>query len=156
MPARWWRSWKDWTDGSGCTTRDASSTPKRLRPARSFLRNGHGDSLAPPVSPAESDRLNQRWAAALKPLDSRTSDEEHQAGLSSGAAGDPTPVTVVPRKPTFLQRERWKAIQKARRKGMSLRAIQRELGIQRATIKKYMEADGPRAAVPANYHCVKI
>ena len=26
---------------------------------------------------------------------------------------------------------------------MSLRAIQRELGIHRATIKKYMDADGP-------------
>ena len=112
-------------------------------PSPVFLRSGHGGSSAPPVSPAGSDRLNQRWAAALKPLDSRTSDEEHQAGLSSGAAGDPAPVTVVPRKPTFLQRERWKAIQKARRKGMSLRAIQRELGIHRATIKKYMDADGP-------------
>ena len=29
-----WRSWKDWTAGSGCATRDASSTPRRHRPAR--------------------------------------------------------------------------------------------------------------------------
>ncbi len=43
----------------------------------------------------------------------------------------------------FLQKERWKAIQKAMRKGMSLRAIERELGIHRATINKYMDADGP-------------
>ena len=28
-------------------------------------------------------------------------------------------------------------------KGMSLRAIERELGIHRSTIKKYMDADGP-------------
>ena len=35
------------------------------------------------------------------------------------------------------------AIQKARRKGMSLRATQRELGIHRATIKRYMDADSP-------------
>ena len=82
-----------------------------------FLRNGHGNSLAPPVSPAESDRLNQRWAAALKLLDSRTSDEEHQAGLSSGAAGDPMPVTVVPRKPTFLQRERWRGNSESQAQG---------------------------------------
>ena len=34
MPARLWRSWKDWTAGSGCATRDASSTPGRRRPAR--------------------------------------------------------------------------------------------------------------------------
>ena len=47
------------------------------------------------------------------------------------------------RKPTFLKKERWKAIQKALRKGMSLRAIERGLGIHRATIKKYMDAEGP-------------
>ena len=34
MPARLWMSWKDWMAGSGCATRDASSTPGRRRPAR--------------------------------------------------------------------------------------------------------------------------
>ena len=53
------------------------------------------------------------------------------------------PTATPARKPTFLQKERWKAIQKARRKGMSLRAIERELGIHRATVKKYMDAEGP-------------
>ena len=60
-----------------------------------------------------------------------------------GAPATSTPATGSPRNPTFLQKERWKAIQKARRKGMSLRAIERELGIHRATIRKYMDADGP-------------
>ena len=63
-------------------------------------------------------------------------------GLTGGTPAISTPATVSPRKPTFLQKERWKAIQKARRKGMSLRAIERELGIHRATVKKYMNADG--------------
>ncbi len=112
-------------------------------PSPVFLRNGYESSPTPLASPAGSDRLNRRWVAALKPLDSRAADEEHQAGLTAGATADSTPATVPPRKPTFLQRERWKAIQKARRKGMSLRAIQRELGIHRSTIKKYMDADGP-------------
>ena len=112
-------------------------------PSPVFLRNGHGGSPTPLVSPAGSDRLNQRWAAALKSLDSRPADEEDQASMTGGASPALAPATVPPRKPTFLQRERWKAIQKARRKGMSLRAIQRELGIHRATIKKYMDADGP-------------
>ena len=77
--------------------------------------------------------------------------------MTGGASPALAPATVPPRKPTFLQRERWKAIQKARRKGMSLRAIQRELGIHRATIKKYMDADGPHGAeVPAGSHCVNI
>ena len=41
------------------------------------------------------------------------------------------------------QRERWKAVQKARRKGRSLRAIERELGIHRSTVRSYLEAGGP-------------
>ena len=49
------------------------------------------------------------------------------------------PAATSARKPTFLQ----KVIQKARRKGMSLRAIEREMGIHRAPIKKYLEAEGP-------------
>ena len=112
-------------------------------PSPVILRNGQGGSPTPLVSPARSGRLNQRWAAALKSLDSSASEDEDQAGLTSGASPALAPATVPPRKPTFLQRERWKAIQKARRKGMSLRAIQRELGIHRATIKKYMDANGP-------------
>ena len=63
--------------------------------------------------------------------------------MTGGASAALTPATVPPRKPTFLQKERWKAIQKAKRKGMPPRAIERELGIHRATIKKYMDADGP-------------
>ena len=112
-------------------------------PSPVFLRNGQGDSAAGHASPTGSARLNLRWAAALKSLDSSSAENEDQADLTGGAAADPAPATVPPRKPTFLQRERWKAIQKARRKGMSLRAIQRELGIHRATVKKYMDADGP-------------
>ena len=34
MPVRSWRYWKDWTAASGCATRDASSPPRRRRPAR--------------------------------------------------------------------------------------------------------------------------
>ena len=45
--------------------------------------------------------------------------------------------------PQVHQRERWKALQKARRKGMSLRAIERELGIHRSTVRSYLEAGGP-------------
>ena len=60
-------------------------------------------------------------------------------GVATAGKSSATPT----RKPTFLQKERWKAIQKARRKGISLRGIERELGIHRATIKKYMDAESP-------------
>ena len=118
---------------------DAQEAP----PSPVFLRKGQGDSATPLLSPAGAYYSGQRWAATLKALDSRTADEGHQVGLTGGAPASSTPATISPRKPTFLQKERWKAIQKARRKGMSLRAIERELGIHRATIKKYMDADGP-------------
>ena len=112
-------------------------------PSPAFLRKGHGDSATHLLSPAGAYYSDQRWAATLKALDSRAADEEDQAGMTGGTPASSTPATISPRKPTFLQKERWKAIQKARRKGMSLRAIERELGIHRATIKKYMDADGP-------------
>ena len=112
-------------------------------PSPAFLRKGHGDSATPLASPAGANHSDQRWTTTLKSLDSRAADEEDQAGMTGGASAALTPATLSPRKPTFLQKERWKAIQKAMRKGMSLRAIERELGIHRATTKKYMDADGP-------------
>ena len=58
---------------------------------------------------------------------------------------------ISPGKPTFLRKERWKAIQKARRKGMSLRAIKRDLGINRATVRNYLDSVilvNPLAGIP--------
>ena len=50
-------------------------------------------------------------------------------------------VTPRSRKPTPLQTARWKAVQKAKRKGLSIRGIARELGIHRDTVRKYMDAE---------------
>ena len=112
-------------------------------PSPVFLRNGHRLSATVPAAPSGANGLGERWTAALKPLDSRAEDEQDQGAITGSAAAAGKPKAASARKPTFLQRERWKAIQKARRKGMSLRAIERELGIHRATIKKYMDAEGP-------------
>ncbi len=53
--------------------------------------------------------------------------------------------TATPRsgKPTPLQTARWKAVQKAKRKGLSIRGIARELGIHRDTARKYMHVESP-------------
>ena len=96
-----------------------------------------------PVPPSGANGLGEHWTAILEPLDSRAEDEGNQVDITDSSPATSTPTIISPRKPTFLQRERWKAVQKARRKGMSLRAIERELGIHRATIKKYMDAEGP-------------
>ena len=68
----------------------------------------------------------------------------------NGAARVRKPVTPRPRKPTPLQTARWKAVQKAKRKGLSIRGIAREVGIHRDTVKKYMHAESPPMAPPRN------
>ena len=47
------------------------------------------------------------------------------------------------RRPTPLQTTRWNAVQKAKRRGLSIRGGAREVGILRDTANKYMEAVSP-------------
>ena len=117
-------------------------------PSPVFLRNGHERSAPVPAPPFSAHSLGERWIEALDPLDSKAEDENGRGMITYGVATAGRPAATLGRKPTFLQKERWKAIQKARRKGMSLRAIERELGIHRATIKKYMDAAGPPTRRP--------
>ena len=117
-------------------------------PSPVFLRNGHGASASVPVPTSGAHGLGERWTATLKPLDSGAENEKDQGDNTGSAATAGKPKATSPRKPTFLERERWKAIQKARRKGMSLRAIERELGIHRATVRKYLDAEGPATRQP--------
>ena len=117
-------------------------------PSPVFLRNGHGRSPPVPAPPSGAHGLGERWTAALEQLDSRVENERDPGAITGSAAAAGKPKAASPRKPTFLERERWKAIQKARRKGMSLRAIERELGIHRATVRKYLDAEGPPTRRP--------
>ena len=61
----------------------------------------------------------------------------------NGAARVRRTATPRSRKPTPLQTARWKAVQKAKRKGLSIRGIARELSIHRDTARKYMNAESP-------------
>ena len=113
-------------------------------PGPASLRNGHHQT--PAVSPVAHIGVNhwdERWTAHLAPMLASQEPETDQPDCTGGEVAAAPPATVAPRKPTFLQKERWKAVQKARRKGMSLRAIERELGIHRATVSSYLEAGGP-------------
>ena len=91
-----------------------------------LLRNGHGRSPTAPVMSSGANGLGEHWTATLEPLDSRATDENGDAMITDGVASANQPKATSARKPPFLQKERWKAIQKARRQGMSLRAIERE------------------------------
>ena len=117
-------------------------------PSPVFLRDGRQRPTTSPVPSSGANGLGERWTATLKPLDLRSEDEKDQGTITDSSAAAGTSAAAPLRKPTFLQRERWKAIQKARRKGMSLRAIERTLGIHRATIKKYLDAEGPPSGRP--------
>ena len=112
-------------------------------PSPVSLRNGHQPPAVSPVAPIGVNHWDERWTAHLAPLVSSQELAADQPDCTDGEVAAAPPATVAPRKPTFLQRERWKAVQKARRKGMSLRAIERELGIHRSTVRSYLEAGGP-------------
>ncbi len=45
--------------------------------------------------------------------------------------------------PTPLKRARWQAVQEARRRGLSTRAIASLTGISRVTVRKYLQAESP-------------
>ncbi len=108
-----------------------------------FLRTGHPPSSDPPAASIGVNHWDERWTAHLAPMVASQEPEADQPDFTDGEVAAAPPATVAPRKPTFLQKERWKAVQKARREGMSLRAIERELGIHRATVRSYLEAGGP-------------
>ena len=103
----------------------------------------NGRSASVPVPPSGAYGLGERWIETLEPLHSWATDENGHGMITDCVAKADQPKATSARKPTFLQRERWKAIQKARRKGISLRAIERELGIHRSTIRRYLDAEGP-------------
>lgn len=50
---------------------------------------------------------------------------------------------MLRRKPNKRQRAWWKAIHRARLQGLSKRAIAKNLGISRNTVKKYLAAESP-------------
>ena len=123
-------------EGSIITTQEAPPSPV-------FLRSGHGRSASVVVPPSGAYGLGERWIETLEPLHSLPEDGKDPSMIIDDVATAGKPAATSARKLTFFQKERWKAIQKARRKGMSLRAIERELGIHRDTIRKYLDAEGP-------------
>ena len=143
MPWRRWRSWKDWTAGCRCGMKGASSLHRRRHPVRYSSETATGGSASVTVPPSGVGGLGERWIETLEPLHSRSEDDNDPSMIIDDVAIAGKPAATSARKPTFLQKERWKAMQKASRQEMSLRSIEREMGIHRGTIKKYLEAEGP-------------
>ena len=113
--------------------------PSQEAPPRpGILRSFNGSSSHGPPPRPGLNGLSRRWEATLVALDAHAGDAD-----DSGAVSARKTVPVSRRKPTPLQTARWTAVQKAKRRGLSIRGIARELGIHRDTAKKYMEAASP-------------
>ena len=113
----------------------------------SVLRGFAGRTTHSPIIHQPTNGLGSKWEAKLATLDAN--HEAEQPAATSGRNGTGRVRKAVgPRrkKPTPLQTARWKAVQRAKRKGLSMRGIARELGIHRDTVKKYMNAERPPVA----------
>ena len=136
---------------------DDSLAVQHEGPRSSPLRKRHHARVSSGASPGEprthtiihqpTNGLGSKWAAKLATLDANHDAEQPVATSGRDGTGR-VRKTVGPRrrKPTPLQTARWKAVQRAKRKGLSMRGIARDLGIHRDTVKKYMNAESPPVA----------
>ena len=112
----------------------------------------HAGGTAAPQYPARLHRENraysfassrQQWPGQTLDRQARAARRQARHCRRNGAGRVRKAVSPRRRKPTPLQTARWKAVRKAKRKGLSIRGIARELGIHRDTVKKYMNAESP-------------
>ncbi len=130
---------------------------QKAPPSPASLRSRNGTSPASTI-PTHDPELASKPLVTTLDLPGANPDQEH---ARAAAIDDPDVaglrVVASPRRPTFLQQERWKAIQKAMRKGMSLRSDGEGVGDPQS---HHQEIQGCRrssgAAFPACSHCVNI
>ena len=132
-------------DDSLAVQHEGHDVPSQEAPPRpSVLRGFARRTTHSPIVHQPTNGLGAKWATRLAALDAH--HEAEQPIYTTGRNGTGrVRKTVSPRrrKPTPLQMARWRAVQKAKRKGLSIRGIARELGIHRDTAKKYMNAESP-------------
>ena len=113
-------------------------------PSPASLRSRNGTSPAATIPPSDPELSSKPSIAALELVSAKPDQEE---GAHAAAIDDPDVaglrVVASPRRPTFLQQERWKAVQQANLQGMSIRRMARELGIHRETVRRCIDAETP-------------
>ena len=124
-------------DGQLAVRYQGEIIPSQEAPPRpGILRSFNGSSSHGSVPRLDLNGLGRRWEAILEALDVDHTVDNGPVAVRKAAA---TPS----RKPTPLQTARWNAVQKAKRRGLSIRSVARELAIHRDTAKKYMQAESP-------------
>ena len=151
MPGRRWKCLKHWTDDWQCNTKGVSSPPrKRLRDQVSCAASALG-TVHTTVPSRYTNGVTRRPEDDVESMGTLLeADRLRDDADRNGAARVRRTATPRPRKPTPLQTARWKAVQKAKRKGLSIRGIAREVGIHRETVRKYIHAESPPMARPRN------
>ena len=133
-------------DDSLAVQHEGRDIPSQEAPTRpSVLRGFDRRTTHSPFIHQPTNGLGSKWAARLANPDTNH-DAERPIATSGRNGTGRVRKAVNPRrrKPTLLQTARWKAVQRAKRKGLSIRGIARELGIHRDTVRKYMSAESPR------------
>ena len=123
-------------EGHIIAAQEAPPSPGTLRKAEGTLPTAPIPSPYPGLSSTAS-------ANAPELLNSLVGPEDDQSAEVGDATVTELQVTPSLRKPTVLQRERWKAVQQAKLQGLSIRRMARELGIHRDTVRRYIDAESP-------------
>ena len=116
---------------------DGRQGPGRRPGAECPLRSFNGSSSHWPTPHDGLNGLGRRWEAALAALDAEMDvGDADDTAVDNGTVRVRKAPAMQRRKPTPLQTARWNAVQKAKRRGLSIREVARELGIHRPTAKK--------------------
>ena len=135
-------------DGNLSVQHEGRDIPSQEAPPRpSVLRGFAGRTTHSPIIHQPTNGLGTKWTAGLANLDANHDDEQPASTSDRNGTGRVRKTaTPTRRKPTPLHTARWRAVQKAKRKGLSIRGIARELNIHRNTSRKYMDAESPPIA----------
>ena len=101
-----------------------------------------GSEVADGAASSHLDEDQRELLAALESSVEKRAKARKVTG--KGRAGKEKPVRHrLHRTPTPTQQASWEAVQQAQGRGLSLRAIARELGMAKNTVGKYLKADSP-------------
>ena len=112
-------------------------------PSPATLRKAEGTLPTAPIPNPDPGLSSTASASPLALLSSLAGSVDDHSAEVGDATMTELQVTTSSRKPTFLQRERWRAVQQAKLQGLSIRGMARELGIHRDTVRRYIDAESP-------------
>ena len=128
-------------DGQLSVQHEGRVIPSQEAPQRpNILRSFNRRTVHTPVFPPNGNGSVLIWKGKFAELEAKAS---RGSNGKNGSGRVRKTITPRRRKPTPLQTARWRAVQRAKRQGLSIRGIARKLGIHRTTVRKYMEAKSP-------------